>query len=165
MDEIFKRISVRKFEDKPVEKEKLNQLMKAAMAAPSAGNQQPWEFFVVTDKAIIENLSKASQYASCAAEAPAVIIPCYRSEGLRFPEFDQIDTAIATQNIWLEATSLGLGAVWLAIAPIAERIEKVCCALEIPHTLVPFALVPVGYPAESRSQQNRYDQKRVHWVE
>lgn len=164
MDEIFKRISVRKYEEKPVEEEKLVQLMKAAMASPSAGNQQPWEFYVVTEKAKIAELSKASQYSGCAANAPCVIVPCYRTEGLRFPEFDQIDTAIATENIWLEATSLGLGAVWLAIAPITERMEKVRAALSLPENLKPFALIPVGYPAESRAQQNRFDENKIHWM-
>ena len=67
MDEIFTRVSIRKFEDRPVEQEKLTKILKAAMAAPSAGNQQPWEFFVVTDKAKIEALSKISPYAGCAA--------------------------------------------------------------------------------------------------
>ena len=164
MNEIFKRISVRKFEDKPVEEEKLVQLMKAAMASPSAGNQQPWEFYVVTDKTKIAELSKASQYAACATNAPVVIVPCYKTEGLRFPEFDQIDTAIASENIWLEATSLGLGAVWLAIAPIPERMEKVRAALSLPENLKPFALIPVGYPAESRAQQNRFDENKIHWM-
>ena len=139
-------------------------LMKAAMASPSAGNQQPWEFYVVTEKAKITELSKASKYAGCATNAPVVIVPCYKTEGLRFPEFDQIDTAIASENIWLEATSLGLGAVWLAIAPIPERMEKVRAALSLPENLKPFALIPVGYPAESRAQQNRFDENKIHWM-
>ena len=164
MNEIFKRISVRKFEDKPVEEEKLVALMKAAMASPSAGNQMPWEFYIVTEKSKIAELSKCSQYSGCAANAPAVIVPCYRTNGLRFPEFDQIDTAIATENIWLEAVSQGLGAVWLAVAPIQERIEKARAALSLPESLVPFALVPVGYPAENHEQQNRFDEARIHWV-
>ena len=164
MNEIFTRISVRKFEDKPIEEEKLTALMKAAMQAPSAGNQQPWEFYIVTDKAKIAELSKASQYAGCAANAPAVIVPCYRTDGLRFPEFDQIDTAIASEHILLEAVSLDLGAVWLAIAPIPERMEHVTATLSLPARLQPFALIPVGYPAESRAQQNRFDETRIHWM-
>ena len=110
MNEIFKRVSVRNFTEQKVEEEKLQQILKAAMQAPSAGNQMPWEFYVVTDKAKIEELSQCSQYAGCAANAPAVIVPCYRTEDLKFPEFDQIDTAIATEHILLESVSLGLGA-------------------------------------------------------
>ena len=80
-------------------------------------------------------------------------MPCYRTEGLRFPEFDQIDTAIASEHIWLEAVSLGLGAVWLAIAPIPERMKNVTATLSLPARLQPLALIPVGYPAESRAQK------------
>ena len=72
MNEIFTRVSIRKFEDRHV--------LRAAMQAPSAGNQQPWEFYVVTDKERIKALSEISPYAACAKEAPAVIVPCYRTE-------------------------------------------------------------------------------------
>ena len=165
MEEIFKRISVRKYEDKAVEKDKIEKILRAAMAAPSAGNQQPWEFYVVTDKEKIKALSECSPYSGCAANAPVVLVPCYRTEGLMFPEFDTIDLSIATENAWLEITSLGLGGVWLAVAPIEDRVEKVKAVLDITESLVPFALLPFGYPAEDRSQQDRYDEARVHYVE
>ena len=164
MNEIFKRISVRKFEDKPVEHEKLELLMRAAMAAPSAGNQQPWEFFVVRDRDTILALSKCSPYSGCAAGAPAVIVPCLRTDGLRFPELGEVDLAIATENILLEITSLGLGGVWLAVAPYEDRTEKANAALGIGESLSAFALVPVGYPAQERPQQDRYDETRVHYI-
>lgn len=165
MDEIFERVSIRKYLDKTVEKEKIEKILRAAMAAPSAGNQQPWEFYVVTDKEKIKALSECSPYSGCAANAPVVLVPCYRTEGLMFPEFDTIDLSIATENAWLEITSLGLGGVWLAVAPIEDRVEKVKAVLDIPDSLVPFALLPFGYPAEDRPQQDRYDEARVHFVE
>lgn len=164
MNEIYTRVSVRKFEDRPVEQEKITQLLRAAMQAPSAGNQQPWEFYVVTDKEKIKELSKCSPYSGCAAGAPVVIVPCYRTKGLRFPEFDTIDLSIATENLLLEVTSLGLGAVWLAVAPIADRMEKVETVLGNPEGLHAFALVPVGYPAETKEQQNRFDESRIHYL-
>ena len=165
MDEIFERVSIRKYLDKTVEKEKIEKILRAAMAAPSAGTQQPWEFYVVTDKEKIKALSECSPYSGCAANAPVVLVPCYRTEGLMFPEFDTIDLSIATENAWLEITSLGLGGVWLAVAPIEDRVEKVKAVLDIPDSLVPFALLPFGYPAEDRPQQDRYDEARVHFVE
>ena len=164
MTEIFRRISVRKYEDRPVEPEKLDKILRAAMAAPSAGNQQPWEFYVVTDKAKIKALSECSPYAGCAANAPAVIVPCYRTAGLRFPQFDTIDLAIATENILLEITALGLGGVWLAVAPIEDRVEKVEKVLQINDGLRAFALVPLGYPSEDRPQQDRYEADRIHYI-
>ncbi len=165
MNEIFKRVSIRKYEDKPVEKNKIEQVLRAAMAAPSAGNQQPWEFYVVTDKEKIKALSECSPYSGCAAGAPAVLVPCYRTEGLIFPDIAQIDLSIATENALLEITSLGLGGVWLAVTPVADRVEKVAKVLGTPDTLVPFALVPFGYPAESREQQDRFDESRIHYVD
>lgn len=165
MEEIFKRISVRKYEDKPVEKDKIEKILRAAMAAPSAGNQQPWEFYVVTDREKIKALSECSPYSGCAANAQVVLVPCYRTEGLMFPEFDTIDLAIATENAWLEITSLGLGGVWLAVAPIEDRVQKVSKVLDIPGSLVPFALLPFGYPAEDRPQQDRYDETRIHYID
>ena len=69
MNSIFHRISVRKYKDRPVEKEKIMQILKAGMQAPSACNQQPWEFYVVTDKEKIKQLSKCTPYAGCAAGA------------------------------------------------------------------------------------------------
>jgi len=164
MEEIFKRVSIRKYEDKPVEQEKIEQILRAAMAAPSAGNQQPWEFYVVTDKDKIKALSECSPYSECAAKAPAVLVPCFRTEGLMFPDIAQIDMSIATENALLEITSLELGGVWLAVAPIQDRIEKVAEVLKTPDNLVPFALVPFGYPAENRPQQDRYDESRIHFV-
>ena len=165
MDEIFKRISVRKYEDRPVEKEKILQILKAAMAAPSAGNQQPWEYYVVTNRELIKKLAETSPYAGCAANAPAVIIPCLKTEGLIFPQIAEIDLAITTENILLEITSLGLGGVWLGIAPLVDRIEKVDALLGIGDKLHAFALVPLGYPAEERPQQDRYDEKRIHYID
>ena len=165
MKEIFHRVSIRKYEDRSVEKETILQILRAGMQAPSAGNQQPWEFYVVTDKANIQMLSKAHQYAGCAAGAPVLIVPVYRTEGLWVPEYAQIDMAIAQENMWLETDSLGLGGVWLGIAPQKDRMDKVSEILDLPENLKPFSIFAIGYPAEERKQQDRYDINRIHFVE
>ena len=165
MNEIFHRVSIRKYEDKPVEKDKIMQILKAGMQAPSAGNQQPWEFYVVTDKEKIQALAKAHQYAECAAGAPVLIVPVYRKEGLWVPEYAQIDMAIAQENIWLETDSLGLGGVWLGIAPQQDRMNKVAEILALPDNLEAFSIFALGYPAEKKTQQDRYDESRIHFVE
>ena len=107
MNSIFHRISVRKYEDRPVEKDKIIQILKAGMQAPSACNQQPWEFYVVTDKEKIEQLSESTPYSKCAAGAPVIIVPVYRKEGLISPDYAQIDLSIAQENIWLETDESG----------------------------------------------------------
>ena len=165
MNSIFHRISVRKYEDKPVEKEKIMEILKAGMQAPSACNQQPWEFYVVTDKEKIQKLSKVTPYTGCAAGAPAVIVPVYHTEGLVAPSFAQIDMAIAQQNIWLETDALGLGGVCIGISPVPEFMEPVCRILQLPDNLKPFCLFPLGYPSEERPQQDRFELNRIHFVE
>ena len=163
MNSIFHRISVRKYEDRPVEKEKIMEILKAGMQAPSACNQQPWEFFVVIDKEKIQKLSKVTPYTGCAAGAPVVIVPVYHTEGLVAPSFAQIDMAIAQQNIWLETDEIGLGGVWLGIAPIEERMKEVEEIVGIPEDQRAFAIFPLGYPAEERAQQDRFDESRIHF--
>ena len=142
MNEIFKRISIRKWEDKPVEDEKITAILKAAMQAPSAGNQRPWDFYVVTEKNTILELSKASKYSGCAANAPVAIVPCMKTKEAMFQQLVEVDNAITTEHILLEIVSQGLGGVWLAVAPFEDRIEIVRKALNLPDNLVPFAIVP-----------------------
>ena len=165
MNSIFHRISVRKYEDKPVEKEKIMQILKAGMQAPSACNQQPWEFYVVTDKEKILELSKATPYSGCAAGAPVVIVPVYRKEGLPVQDMAQIDMSIAQENIWLETDALGLGGVWFGIAPNEENMEKVRVLLGLPEEVHVFALFALGYPAEHREQQDRFKPERIHFID
>lgn len=164
MNSLYHRISVRKYQDKPIEMDKIKEILKAGMQAPSAGNQQPWEFYVVTNREKIAQLAKCSEYAGCAAKATVVIVPVYRTTNLQFPDFAQIDMSIAQENMWLAADSLGLGGVWLGVAPRKERMEHVKKVLALPENLEAFSLFPVGYPAESRPQQNRYDEQRIHFV-
>ena len=163
MNSIFHRVSIRKYQTKEVEQEKIEQLLRAAMAAPSACNQQPWEFYVVTNKEVIQQLAAASPYAGCAAGAPVVFVPCFRKEGIA-PEYFNIDLSAAVENLLLEADAQGLGAVWMGISPSEERMDSVRKVLDIPTELEPFALVPCGYPAEERPQQDRYEENRVHYV-
>ncbi|BBF41777.1 nitroreductase family protein [Lachnospiraceae bacterium KM106-2] len=162
MNSIFTRTSVRAYTNEVVSEEKIKQLLKAAMAAPSAGNQQPWEFYVVEDRDTLEALSKTSPYAGCVKGASVAIIPCYRTKKLMFPEYAQIDMSIACQNIWLEATELGLGAVWLGIAPLEDRMDAVGKVIGLPEELKAFAIISVGVPAKVKDQQDRYDETRIH---
>lgn len=162
MDTILKRRSIRKWLDQPVEEEKIKTILKAAMNAPSAGNQMPWEFIVVEDKAMLEELSKTSPYAKCVANAPVAIIPVYHTEGLRFPSYAQIDSAIASENILLAITDLGLGGVWLGIAPEEERMDKVGKILHLEDRHA-FAIIPFGYSDMTLDPNDKYDDGRITW--
>lgn len=167
MNEIFSRRSVRKFLPTIVEEEKIEQLLRAGMAAPSAGNQQPWEFYVVRDKRIITDLAHCSPYAGCAANAPTAIVVCSRDVNQRFPAFVPLDLSACVQNMLLEAVHLGLGAVWLGVSPYKAREIIVRRALGIPEGLTPFAIVSFGYPKDMKNErlkEERYDSSRVHYL-
>ena len=163
MNSIFHRISVRKYEDKPVEKEKIMQILKAGMQAPSACNQQPWEFYIVEDPEILEELSETTPYAKLTAKAPVVIVTAYRKE-CTVPEYAQIDLSICMENMWLATDEVGLGGVWMGIAPLEDRMEKVEKIIGIPASQRAFGIFALGYPAEERTQQDRYDETRIHRV-
>lgn len=164
MNEIFHRTSIRQYLDKPVENEKIEKILQAAMAAPSAGNQQPWEFYVVTNQDIIKKLSQTSPFATCAANALLAFVACYRTD-CKMPEYAQIDLSASIENMLLEADSLGLGAVWLGIAPLKNRMEAVHDVLNIPKNLNAFAIIPCGYPKVINAQQNRFDTNRIHYIQ
>ena len=164
MSSIFTRISVRRYEDRPVEPEKITEMLRAAMQAPSATNQQPWEFYVVTNREILRKLSEASPYAKMTKDAPSAIVSAYRTE-CRVPEYAEIDLSIAMENLWLMTDELGLGGVWLGIAPNEQRMKRVEEIIGMPETLRAFAVFPFGYPAESRPQQDRFEPDRIHYID
>lgn len=163
MSGIFHRVSVRKYQNKLVEEEKISKMLRAAMAAPSARNQQPWEYYVVTNKEKIVELSKTSPYATCVKEAPLVFVACYRNNTAA-PNYAQIDMSASVENLLLQADELGLGAVWIGIAPIEERMEAVAKVIDLPERLSAFALISCGYPGETRPQQDRFEESRVHYI-
>ncbi|SDO92038.1 nitroreductase family protein [Selenomonas ruminantium] len=163
MNPIFTRTSIRQFTEQPVEAKKITALLKAAMAAPSAMNQQPWEFYVVTNSEKLQELRAGSPYTAPLASAPAAIVICYRDD-LKMPEYAQIDCAIATENIWLEMENQGLGGVMIGIAPFTEQMAAVEKVLDLPANLHAFTIIPFGYPAQKKPQQDRYDETRIHFV-
>ena len=165
MDTIFTRRSVRKFDDRPVEPEKLEQLLRAAMQAPSAGNQQPWEFLIVQEEAGRAKLSKMSPYAGPIAAAPLAIVLLGNEDRMKFPENWQQDMSAAAENLLLQAAELELGAVWLGVYPVEERGSNIREQFLLPDNLTPFAVIAVGYPrdAEANHRIDRYDESRVHY--
>ena len=121
MANLFTRVSIRKFQDRKIEKKDLEYILRAAMAAPSAGNQQPWEFYVTDDKMLLQELSKTSPYAGLLADAPQAIITAYRKD-CKIPEYAQIDMSIAMENMWLATDEIGLAAYGSAL----RRLKSGC---------------------------------------
>jgi nitroreductase len=165
MNSIFTRTSVRAFDNnRLIEPEKIEMILKAAMAAPTATNQQAWEFYVVTDKEILQKLGNVTPYTTPAQNAPAAIVVCYNKDKLTVPEMCDIDCAIATENIWLECEELELGGVMLGIAPFQEQIKRLGEVLNLPENLSAFTIFAFGYPKSKNPQKNRYDENKIHYV-
>ncbi len=164
MDEIFRRRSIRKYQDRPVEKEKIDKLLRAAMQAPSAGNQQPWEFIVAEDEEIRNQLSLATPYSKPAAGAPVTLVLIANCKDLKHPTFWQQDMSAALQNILLEAVHLELGAVWMGIATNESAVKYLNDMYQFPEYIKPFALVSVGYPDTQQNEfTDRYKPEKVHF--
>ena len=163
---IFERASVRAYTDEPITDAQIEDLMRAAMAAPSAGNQQPWEFYVVQNHDLLAQLATVSPYAGPVGKAPLGIVACVRKDTLKHLGFESQDMGACVENLLLEATNLELGAVWLGIAPIQERMDAVARVLDIPAALEPFAIIAVGHPAgQTRiTGPKRFDPERIHVV-
>lgn len=163
MQEIFNRRSVRSFSDRPIEAEKTETLLRAAMQAPSAANQQPWHFILVRERETRQKLAAATPYAGPAAAAPLVIVMLADADAVQWPDYCPQDMAAAAQNLLLEAVHLDLGAVWLGVAPLAERMEAVRQICLAPPRMQPFAMIAIGYP---KDQDNtfieRYQASRIH---
>ncbi len=160
IDNIFERKSVRSFEDKRVSKDTLELLVKAGMAAPSAMNRQPWQFFVSTDKVKMDSLNARLPYAKMLKEAAAAIVV------LGNPEISKLwmyDCSACTQNVLLAAESLGLGAVWTAAFPYDDRVNAIKEVYAIPDPWLPLALIPVGYPKGDHQPKDKWDPAKVHY--
>lgn len=159
------RRSVRKFQDKKVEAEKVEQVLRAGMQAPSAGNQQPWEFVVVEDTATKEAISKMSPYAGAAKDAPLILVVVANDDFMRFPENMQQDLGACTQNILLEAVEQGLGTTWMSVYPQDERIQCVREALQLPDKVTPYNIIITGYPLTEDANKfvDRFEEHRIHY--
>ena len=162
---ILTRASVRSFLDKPVSDETVELLLKAAMAAPSAKNQQPWSFLVIRDRELLERLGESLPNARMTATAPLAVAICgVLNKALpgEAREYWIQDAAAATENFLLAAHALGLGAVWTGVHPISERIRILKDALKLPDGVEPFCLIPFGYPAAPAQVKDKWDPSAVH---
>lgn len=162
MSLVMKRNSIRNFLDKQVPKELVTKLLESGMQAPSANNQQPWEFIVVDDRTILDELVKTGVGATPLNTATLCIIPMIKP-GDKSPMFNVQDLSAVTQNILLEATNLELGAVWIGVYPIQDRYKHIEKVLNITGDIHPFCMIAIGYPKTRRPIIKRYDESRVHY--
>ncbi len=162
MDAIRSRHSIRKYTEEPVPETIINELLEAAMCAPSARNEQPWHFVVIHDRQILNEIASVSPPASSLRNAPVAIAVCCDLELASSGEFWVQDCSAAMENILIAAVARGLGAVWLGIYPREQRVAAVRNVLGLPDRVVPLCLASIGYPAEDKPAANRLDPSRIH---
>ena len=163
MSLIFKRKSVRRYRNERVHDELIENLLKAAMQAPSACNAQPWEFIVVSKKEDKETISKMHKFATPAREASHLIITLGNLNESKVHGMIEQDLGACNENILLQATHEGLGAVWLGFHPIEDRTLKLKEYLNIPDYCIPFSVICVGWPERDGEVKIRYDKSKVHF--
>ena len=163
MSLIFKRHSVRRFTDEKVSDDKIENLLKAGMQAPSSCNAQPWEFIVVSKDEDKEAISKMHKFAKPARSASHLIITIGNLNEAKVIGMIEQDLGACNENILLQATHEGLGAVWLGFHPIEDRTLKLKEYLEIPDHCIPFSVICVGYPLDEGKVTLRYDESKVHF--
>ncbi len=163
MDIIRKRKSIRKYTDTNVNQEDVIKILDAAMCAPSAGNQRPWEFVVFRDLEMRQQLALAGPNAKMAAHAPVVILVLGNTNKEMHAGYYPVDCSAAVQNMLLQATELGIGSVWLGVYPRIERMQYLSELLDLPDFIKPFAMVCFGYAAEERPDRERFDESLIHY--
>jgi nitroreductase len=160
---IMTRRSIRKYTDGPVTDDQVETLLKAAMAAPSAANKQPWHFVVVRDQALREAFAGFHPHAQMLPEAPVGVLICGDTELELGDGYWLQDCSAATENLLLAAHAIGLGAVWLGITPRADRVAQTRTLFGLPDNVIPLGMISVGHPAEEKEPGNRCQAERVHW--
>ncbi len=166
MNAIYTRRSVRSFLEKEVEAEKITQILKAAMQAPSAGNGQPWKFIVVSGKENLEKLSEYNPHAKSLKDAShGIIIYADKTEMKKADMWEQ-DLGAATQNLMLEAADIGLGSCWFGTAPVLERMDFIRKLYNLSSDILPYAVVSIGYPKEEDANKfvDRYNESVISYI-
>ena len=163
MEALLTRRSVRHYTEEPVTEEQIEKLLHAAMAAPSAGNERPWHFVVLTERRLIDAIPEFHPYSKMLLHAPAALVVIGDESLEKYKGFWVQDCAATTQNILLAARDQGLGSCWLGLYPLEDRVKAMRKLLGLGDHLIPFCVVALGHPTETPREADRYDASRVHY--
>jgi len=161
---ILSRRSIRKYKKKAVPKKLIDELLNAAMHAPSACNEQPWHFVIINNREVLNEVPKYHPHSHMIREAPVAIVVCV---DLNLTKEDKVwwvqDCSAAAENILIAAQAKGLGAVWLGVYPKDDRVKGTQGLLALPQNVIPLCIIPIGYPAEEKPYESRYQSSRIHY--
>ena len=160
LEMIFTRRSIRRYTDEPIKEDELKIILEAGMNAPSANNRQPWQFIVVDDRELLEDIMRIHPYSRMLTQAPMAILVC--GDTSVSSSYWQQDCSAATENILLAARALQLGTVWMGVYPNAQRVKGIKKLFNIPRGVEPLNILALGHPAEENKRVDRYDASRIH---
>jgi nitroreductase len=163
IEAILSRRSIRKYRKKAIPKKLIDELLNAAMHAPSACNEQPWHFVIINNREVLDQVPKYHRHSYALREAPVAIVVCV---DLNLAEEDRVwwvqDCSAAAENILIAAQAKGLGAVWLGVYPKDDRVKGIQGLLALPQNVIPLCIISIGYPAEKKPYESRYQSSRIH---
>jgi len=159
MNEIYNRRSIRKYTSQKIDDDKLKQILKAGMNAPTARNLKPFEFIIIKNREILEDLSNLKKNSYFVKDSYATIVIL----GNELTEFWQQDLAAVTQNILLQATTFGIASCWIGMAPNQSYEQSARQILNIPDNIRVFSMVTLGYPLETKEPNDNYYENLVHF--
>jgi nitroreductase len=164
IDTIYKRRSIRKFEEKPVTHDQLVELVKLAMAAPSASNSQPLEFILTTDLLILSQIRTKMRFANYNAPAAILVLGNpHKAANASGKRFWVQDGSAAIENMLIGAVAMGLGTCWIGVHPVPPFEREVRAIFQLPDHVLPLGIILAGYPAESPEPRTQFDSAAVHW--
>lgn len=162
IEAIYTRRSIRKYTDLLLSEGQINTLLEAGMNAPSALDEQPWQFVVITDKKLLKAIPNHHSHSELVTDAPAAILVCGDTRLEKLPGFWVQDCSACAQNILIAAHDQGLGAVWIGVYPTEDNVKGLQKLLSIPETVIPFALIAIGHPDEPYPEKQNFRKERIH---
>jgi len=162
-DGLITRRSIRAFKPDPLDRDQVDEIIRAGMYAPSAVNCQPWHFIVIDDRSLMDRIMQIHPYSKMLAEAPYAVLVCGDQNLEHGPGYWVVDCGAATQNILLAAHAKGIGSVWLGLHPREQRKEGIKELFDLPGHIQPFSLIALGYPNEQKPVPDRYKKERIHY--
>ena len=162
MTALYSRRSIRLYTPKQIPSNIVLDILRAAMCAPSAGNERPWHFIILKERAMLDAIPKFQPFAAMLKQANTAILVCGDSTLEKYKGYWPLDCAAATQNLLIAAHAKGLGAVWCGVYPSEDRVMNLKKLLNLPENIVPFSLIPLGFPDEAKQATERFDNSRVH---